>query len=648
LNRGGRNARLNAFEDEALKRYMDFLCRIGMPPDKRAIVKAANLLLEDRGEARVSKDWGRRWLLRNKEYYKNIRSKTLHAERKAIHHTEEIELHFRQFNEMMVTYDIEQNDVWNFDEIGFRIGCLRGRMVIVPADVKAIYLADPDNRESITALECCSAGGRSIAPFLILKGDILLEKHFKNQMDNKAKLACSPTGFTNDRLTYQWLEHFNELTRSGIGQKWRALIMDGHGSHLSDHFKFYAFRNRIVPFLLPSHSTHLLQPLDVGVFSAMKQHHQNALYDSIRYGDYTFDRTDFLAAFQEIHNCTTKKRTIIGAFIKTGLFPFNPEVVLREMAHFEGHSEAPIAMDSVDLPLQPCTPPLRPFQQPPTTRTRETHEKYLEQRILDHIDGICSLSPSYSTSLQSYYEFTARKAKEIRLIEQNEANRQEQAKAKAALRVGGSRYVQKSGAISFGQARAQIQERATEEWIQEGRKEVVNFAEQRATRAQIKRGAKVERALQKKRERLQQEDQLERKEAVKLAVSVLEKAITRLGLRVLVQQSTNNLTSDFWKPLEWHIKHKGELWDQQRDMQATIDKYIEWRVRWLGVLWDLRPVGAGTHVFCQKMAEKAMLRKRGLGIQQKLKLDQKNGVYYYHLIEGNMPYYPLFQEVDFN
>lgn len=88
-------------------------------------------------------------------------------------------------------------------------------MVIVPADVKAIYLADPDNRESITALECCSAGGQSIAPFLILKGDILLEKHFKNNMNNKAKLACSPTGFTNDRLTYQWLEHFNELTRSG-------------------------------------------------------------------------------------------------------------------------------------------------------------------------------------------------------------------------------------------------------------------------------------------------------------------------------------------------------------------------------------------------------------------------------------------------
>jgi hypothetical protein len=46
-----------------------------------------------------------------------------------------------------------------------------------------------------------------------------------------------------------------------------------------------------------------------------------------------------------------KKKTIIGAFTKTGLSQFNSEAVLRKMAHFDGLSEAPIAMDSVDLPF---------------------------------------------------------------------------------------------------------------------------------------------------------------------------------------------------------------------------------------------------------------------------------------------------------
>ena len=70
-----------------------------------------------------------------------------------------------------------------------------------------------------------------------------------------------------------------------------------------------------------------------------------------------------------------KKGTIIGSFIKIGLFPLNPEVVLSKMAHFNGQSEA---LDAIDLSLCPSTPLLRLFQQPPTTQSRETHEKYLE------------------------------------------------------------------------------------------------------------------------------------------------------------------------------------------------------------------------------------------------------------------------------
>ena len=59
---------------------------------------------------------------------------------------------------------------------------------------------------------------------------------------------------------------------------------------------------------------------------------------------------------------------------------------------------------------------------------------------------------------------------------------------------------------------------------------------------QLKLRARQDRTgITERRERLQQEDQLERKDAVKLAVSVLATAITRLGLRALVLQSMNNL-----------------------------------------------------------------------------------------------------------
>src|ERR1700712_451795 len=161
-NRGGHNTRLTKEEDEGLKKYFWFLVRICCPPGKKDIVFGANQLLKKRGELAVSKDWGRRYLKRNKVLFKALRAKTLAAERKAVHQREEIQTHFYDFKAVLEEFGILKDNVWNFDEVGFRIGVLLRRMVIVPADVKAVYIADPDNRESLTSLECVSAAGKSI------------------------------------------------------------------------------------------------------------------------------------------------------------------------------------------------------------------------------------------------------------------------------------------------------------------------------------------------------------------------------------------------------------------------------------------------------------------------------------------------------
>jgi hypothetical protein len=44
------------------------------------------------------------------------------------------------------------------------------------------------------------------------------------------------------------------------------LILDGHGSHFIMEFMDYCWDHKIIPFLLPPHLTHLLQPCDVGIF----------------------------------------------------------------------------------------------------------------------------------------------------------------------------------------------------------------------------------------------------------------------------------------------------------------------------------------------------------------------------------------------
>lgn len=51
----------------------------------------------------------------------------------------------------------------------------------------------------------------------------------------------------------------------------RLLIMNGHGSHITVGFISFCMDNAIDLLILPPHWSHVLQPLDVGVFSPLKR-----------------------------------------------------------------------------------------------------------------------------------------------------------------------------------------------------------------------------------------------------------------------------------------------------------------------------------------------------------------------------------------
>jgi len=67
-----------------------------------------------------------------------------------------------------------------------------------------------------------------------------------------------------------WLRHFDQQTKLFL-MSICLLLYDGHDSHISAEFVGYCLQNLIKLVLLPPHSSHLLQPLDVGVFSPLKK-----------------------------------------------------------------------------------------------------------------------------------------------------------------------------------------------------------------------------------------------------------------------------------------------------------------------------------------------------------------------------------------
>ena len=279
----------------------------------------------------VSKMWTKRFLDRNPQFYKKKQKPPI-VERKNAHNEDDFQDYFEKYKNIRIDKGIPDEDVWNIDGTRFCAGCGRAHWIITLDPNKPILLTDPDNREYITSVESISDRGKIIPPIVILCDILILEKwEEENDLDEDILLATSATGYSNDELALQWLKHFKIHSRKSQVGVWRLLILDGYGSHLTYEFYKYTQKHHIELFRLPPHSTHLTQLLDVGCFQPFKHYHTEAIDNTMRLGEEDFGKLEFLAKFQTMHTQTFRKPTIQSAFRKTGLIPYNPEVVLQQI-----------------------------------------------------------------------------------------------------------------------------------------------------------------------------------------------------------------------------------------------------------------------------------------------------------------------------
>src|SRR5436309_964019 len=88
---------------------------------------------------------------------------------------------------------------------------------------------------------------------------------------NNRNFACNTKGWTSNTHGFEWLrKYFEPVTREKANGQMCMLICDGHDSHISAAFIYHCMQNDIVLLLLLSHSLHLMQPLDVGIFGLLK------------------------------------------------------------------------------------------------------------------------------------------------------------------------------------------------------------------------------------------------------------------------------------------------------------------------------------------------------------------------------------------
>jgi hypothetical protein len=133
--------------------------------------------------------------------------------------------------------------------------------------------AQDGNREFITCLACVSAIGKRVPATLLYTGasfDLRDTWVQDLQEEDDFFFGVSSNGWSSDTWGLQWLtEVFDPAIRPSSPRTKRLLIVDSHSSHINMAFINKCWDLRIILLILPPHSTHRLQPLDVVLFGLL-------------------------------------------------------------------------------------------------------------------------------------------------------------------------------------------------------------------------------------------------------------------------------------------------------------------------------------------------------------------------------------------
>ena len=325
------NKNLTQAEEEVLVREILKLDSQGLSPTISLVKEMADTICKARGAPAVGVKWPYKFVQRTPALTVKL-GRTYECQRKLCEDPEVIKAWFELVKNTINKYGILPKDTYNFDESGFQMGEISTSKVVTAADKPGRpKQVKPTNTEWVTLIQGACADGSLIPSFLILKGKEFNQNWFLQGLPLTWVIAVSDNGWTTNQIGLQWIQHFEKHTRTKtIGSK-RLLILDNHESHISLEFRSFCEENNIILLWMPPHSSHLLQPLDVGCFGPLKTAFSKQNQNLIRNHIFHVKKEDFLATFQTAFLATFTRTNIQAGFRGSGIHPFNPEAVLSQL-----------------------------------------------------------------------------------------------------------------------------------------------------------------------------------------------------------------------------------------------------------------------------------------------------------------------------
>lgn len=328
--RSGPPQLITSADEELLVEFSSYMSKHGFPLSKQQLVSFASSIYKRQHPRVAFSKLGQTWWLNfRKRQEKNItiqpadnvvvRGRTVCVRKEAV------DQFFHLLSTVMDARGLRDkpHQIFNCNETVFQLG---RKTVILSKSASLGYKPTPGLKDHISVLACFSAAGEDIPPFIIYSkaypGGLC---YVKTQGPPNSLYGCSDSGYVNSDHFKKWfLKHF---ILHAPKERPLLLIFDGHKSPLNLEVVEAARKEDVILLCLPPHCSHILQPLEVGLFVLLKQRFAALIGDGCATDTpFAVTKKEFSGVFKGAYQVAKEEecvRTVKEGFRKCGIYPLN-------------------------------------------------------------------------------------------------------------------------------------------------------------------------------------------------------------------------------------------------------------------------------------------------------------------------------------
>ena len=279
-------------------------------------------------DGRPGYDWYYAFLKRN-ENIVELRNETPLESCRAKLIKEQTDRWYNKFRDFLMSKDLlnSPSRIYNADETGFSLGSVAGR-VIGSSRIHGssqIPHVTGKSKQRITVMFCGAANGAMLPPFIIYPDPKPRGYNPLTGAIEGSEIVYTKKGWMDAPTFEKFINHFDI---HAVTDRPIVLLIDSVSSHVSLSVFEKAKQKGIELYRLVPNATHLMQPLDKGVFGPLKQRwHQTVRQHNRANPGLPIGIHNFSEKLKDAFLLFYKPLTVINAFKASGIYPVDGSVI---------------------------------------------------------------------------------------------------------------------------------------------------------------------------------------------------------------------------------------------------------------------------------------------------------------------------------